>query len=885
MAELPKRYDPNAVEPKWYQRWLQNRDFVANPESSKPAFSIVMPPPNITGMLTLGHVLNNTIQDILARRARMQGFEVLWLPGMDHAGIGTQTAVEKYLRRTENKTRHDLGREEFLRRVLEWQDKHGGIIIEQLKRLSCSCDWSRERYTLDDTYAAAVQNVFVDLYDKGLIYRGRRMINWDPAAQTAVSDEEVISKPQKGYLYFVRYEIVEEPGRFLEVATTRPETIMADTGLAFHLGDKRYLDLLGKHAWRPLAREKIPIITDEAIDPEFGTGVLKVTPAHDALDFEIGQRHDLPIIDVLTPAGRVNCPAVPELHGLERFEARKKAAELLKARGLLAKAEPYENNIGFSDRSDVPIEPRISEQWFLRYPKTREALAVVRDHLIRFFPAHWEKVYAQWLENIRDWCISRQVWWGHRIPAWYRKSQIANSKSQSGEEIYVGTEPPPDPENWIQDEDTVDTWFSSWLWAYETMDPQTRKKFYPTSVLVTAADIIFFWVARMIIAGLEFKPGKSSKIEDNIPFHHVFFTSIVRDSQGRKMSKSLGNSPDPLELIDKYGADGLRFGLMRIAPTGQDIRFDERQIEEGRNFATKLWNVARFRQMHGPSDAAPKIEIEVLSIYALEVLARLNETIDAIETAYREYQFNTVAQRLYDFVWSDYCDWFVEAAKTDIFGENEAKKKSALTVMDFALSAILRLLHPFMPHMTEELWSLLGLGKGSIQFASPPQKISLNQINDLASKHNLVLAIYGITQAGRNLRATAKLPSSKKIRFILRSDDKVISGETPTLARLLNAEEVALEPGYQAPVGTPVAVTPRGDIFLPIAAGDQARERERLDKEIAKVESEMRTVEAKLQNDEFVQRAPSAVVEDHRRRLNNLNAQLAKLKQAREGLS
>ncbi len=407
MAELPKRYDPNAVEPKWYQRWIEHGDFVANPESPKPAFSLVMPPPNITGMLTLGHVLNTTIQDILARRARMQGFEVLWLPGMDHAGIGTQTAVEKYLRRTENKTRHDFGREEFLRRVLEWQDKHGGIIIEQLKRLGCSSDWSRQRYTLDDAYAAAVQKVFVDLYNKGLIYRGRRMINWDPAAQTALSDEEVISKPQKGYLYFVRYEIVEEPGRFLEVATTRPETIMADTAMAFHPGDRRYSDLLGKHAWRPLAREKIPIIADEAIDPEFGTGVLKVTPAHDTLDFEIGQRHDLPIIDVLDPDGHVNCPAVPELHALDRFEARKKAAELLQARGLLAKAEPYENNIGFSDRSDVPIEPRISEQWFLRYPKTKEALAVVRDHLIRFFPAHWEKVYAQWLENIRDWCISR----------------------------------------------------------------------------------------------------------------------------------------------------------------------------------------------------------------------------------------------------------------------------------------------------------------------------------------------------------------------------------------------------------------------------------------------------------------------------------------------
>ena len=1122
MAELPKRYDPNAVEPKWYQRWLDNRDFVANPESPKPPFSIVMPPPNITGMLTLGHVLNHTIQDILARRARMQGFEVLWLPGMDHAGIGTQTAVEKYLRRTENKTRHDLGREEFLRRVLAWQDKHGGIIIEQLKRLGCSCDWSRQRYTLDDDYAAAVQKVFVELYDKGLIYRGRRMINWDPAAQTAVSDEEVISKAQKGYLYFVRYEIVEEPGRFLEVATTRPETIMADTAMAFHPDDKRYADLLGKHAWRPLAREKIPIIADEAIDPEFGTGALKVTPAHDTLDFEIGQRHHLPIIDVLTPTGRINCPGVPELHGLERFEARKKAAELLEARGLLAKAEPYENNIGFSDRSDVPIEPRLSEQWFLRYPKTKEALAVVRDHLIRFFPVHWEKVYAQWLENIRDWCISRQVWWGHRITAWYRKvtpaarvsdvaqasrlpegahaSRLRNSdtrkpearatfigfdelldvditrrqlphwrqqqktyfvtfrladsipatklselesereawlkhnpepwndaqrkqyyerfsakldewldagsgscvlkderaskivadtlshfdgqryrlgawvvmpnhvhaivtpldeydlsailhswKSYSAHEInelfgrtgqvwqresydhiirnertlfkieeyidrnpekagvevahasrlrnsdtrkpearatiYVGVEPPPDPENWIQDEDTVDTWFSSWLWAYETMDPQTRKKFYPTSVLVTAPDIIFFWVARMIVAGLEFKPGISSKIEDNIPFHHVFFTSIIRDSQGRKMSKSLGNSPDPLDLIAKYGADGLRFGLMRIAPTGQDIRFDERQIEEGRNFATKLWNVARLRQMHGPSEAEPKIKVQTLSIFAVEVLARLNETIDAIESAYREYHFNLVAQHLYNFVWSDYCDWFVEAAKTDIFGPDEGQKKSALAVMDFALSAILRMLHPFMPHLTEEIWSLLALGKGSIQFAAPPEKFALGSRDDLSEQRRTVSAIYETVQAGRNLRSESKSPSNKKMRFILRTNQKSISNEISTLSRLLNAEEITLDPEYKATAGAPVAVTPLGELFLAIAAADQARERERLTKEITRLAEEARTVEAKLQNKAFVERAPAAVVEEHRRRLKDLTAQLSKLKHARDGLS
>jgi len=883
MAELPKTYDPRSVEPKWYRRWIDHRDFQADPRSPKPAFSIVMPPPNITGMLTLGHVLNNTIQDILARRARMRDAEVLWLPGMDHAGIATQTAVEKWLRKNEGVTRRDLGREEFLRRMVEWQNKHGGIIIEQLKRLGCSCDWSRQRYTLDDAYVAAVQRVFVDLYRKGLIYRGRRMINWDPAAQTALSDEEVVSKPQKGSLYVVRYEVVEAPGRFLEVATTRPETIMADTAMAFHPGDKRYGDLLGKHAWRPLAREKIPIIADEAIDPEFGTGVLKVTPAHDTVDFEIGQRHTLPIVDVLHPDGRINCPAVPDLDGLDRFEAREKAAQLLQARGALAKTEPYENNVGFSDRSNVPIEPRISEQWFLRYPKTKEALAVVRDHLIRFFPAHWEKVYVQWLENIRDWCISRQVWWGHRIPAWYRKqrSEIGNQKS----EIYVGIEPPADAENWTQDPDTLDTWFSSWLWAYETMDEDTRKKFYPTSVLVTAPDIIFFWVARMIIAGLEFKPGKSDRIEDNIPFRDVYFTGLIRDKQGRKMSKSLGNSPDPLELIDKYGADGLRFGLMRIAPSGQDIRFDEKQIEEGRNFATKLWNVARFRQMHGPSDAAPTIDGRVLSIFAIEVLARLNETIDAIEAAYREYQFNTVAQRLYDFVWSDYCDWFVEAAKTEIFSEDGAKKKFTLAVMDFVLSAILRLLHPFMPHITEELWLLLGFGKDSIQFAPPPGKIAFGDVVDLTSRRQLVSAIYQTVQAGRNLRAESKLPSNRKIRFILRMDEKLVSDQVPTLARLLNAEEVRLDRKYQMQAGNPFAVTPLGEIFLTIAAADKAGERERLDKEIAKIEDEVRTVEEKLQNKSFIDRAPAAVVEKHRRRLKEFRAQLAKLKQAREGLN
>ncbi len=884
MAELSKTYDPRTVEPKWYQRWIDQHDFEADANSKKKPFSIVMPPPNITGVLTLGHVLNNTIQDILARRARMQGLEVLWLPGMDHAGIGTQTAVEKWLRKNEGVTRHDLGREKFLQRVLEWQDKHGGIIIQQLQRLGASADWSRQRYTMDKSYAHAVAEVFVDLYKKGLIYRGRRMINWDPAAQTALSDEEVINKPQRGNLYYVRYEIVDQPGKFLEVATTRPETIMADTGVAVHPKDKRYAKLVGKHVWRPMPREKIPIVSDAAIDPEFGTGILKVTPAHDKLDFEIGQRHKMAVIDVLTPDGKINCPAVPELHGLDRFEGRKRAAELLEARGLLAKAEPYENNVGFSDRTDVPIEPRLSEQWFLKYPKMKEALAVVKKHLIRFFPRHWEKVYEQWIKNIQDWCISRQVWWGHRIPAWYAKSQPPKSKPQ----IYVGPKPPKDSENWVQDNDTLDTWFSSWLWAYETMDLKTRKKFYPTSVLVTGPDIIFFWVARMIFAGLEFKPGKTKKTEDNIPFHDVFFTSIIRDKQGRKMSKSLGNSPDPLDLIDKYGADGLRFGLMRIAPSGQDIRFDEKQIEEGRNFATKLWNVARFRQMHGPTRLKPgeldrfkQSSFGSLSIFAIEVLARLNETIGAIEKGYREYEFNTVAQRLYDFIWSDYCDWFVEAAKTEIFGADESRKKSALAVMDHVLSAIVRLLHPFMPHITEELWSLLGLGTGSIQFAALPKKFALKDAD--LKKRKLVAAIYEAVQAGRNLRAQARIPSNQKLKFALRSKQEELVTEQDTIARLLNASELTIDPNFQAGAGTPIATTALGEVLLIIEV-DLSAERERLDKEIAKVEAELRTVENKLKNKSFVDRAPRDVVELNRQRQENFAEQLEKLKHAREKL-
>jgi len=932
MAELSKGYEPQTVEERWYAYWLAEGFFTADPASSKPAFSIVIPPPNITGVLTLGHVLNNTIQDILARHARMSGKEVLWLPGMDHAGIGTQTAVEKWLRKNEGVTRHDLGREEFLRRVLEWQDKHGGIIIDQLKRLGCSCDWSRQRYTFDDAYISAVQRVFVDLYEKGLIYRGRRMINWDPAAQTAISDEEVISKPQKGNLYYVRYEIVEEPGRFLEVATTRPETIMADTGVAVHPNDKRYADLVGNHAWRPLVRAKIPIVADDAIDPEFGTGALKVTPGHDKLDFEIGRRHNLAVIDVLTADGKIQCPGAPELHGLERFAARQKAAELLELTGLLAKTEPHENNVGFSDRSDVPIEPRLSEQWFLRYPKTEEALAAVREHLIRFFPSHWEKVYAQWLENIQDWCISRQVWWGHRIPAWYRnqKSEIRNPKS----EIYVGIESP--GEGWTQDPDTLDTWFSSWLWAYETMDPETRAKFYPTSVLVTAPDIIFFWVARMIIAGLEFKPGKTERDEDNLPFRDVFFTGLIRDAKGRKMSKSLGNSPDPLDLIAKYGADGLRFGLMRIAPSGQDIRFDEKQIEEGRNFANKLWNACRFRQMQG-GETEGEINPALLTSDDKWILLRLDAAIRAVSQALDEYNFSEAAQALYRFFWSEYCDWYLEASKASLLGSvrtsravddaspssssvtsapgslgeapgearaaralpgnaDAAREANTLAVIDFVLGHTLRLFHPYLPFITEELWHGLGLnadlpeGQGgrTIQFARWPQPLDdeFKKFYGLTpNDEQFANDKYETVTAGRRLRRDFNIASNKQVTFVLVPSRQLPESEAAVLHLLLNAERLDLPEKYEPPKGTPTALTPLGELYLPLEGLiDLEAEHGRLSKEIAKTEAELVTVRKKLANENFVGNAPAAVVEEHRAREKNFAERLEQLQRMRESL-
>lgn len=892
MPELAKAYEPGTVEDRLYQGWLDSGVFRADPNSAKPPFSVVIPPPNVTGILTLGHVLNNTIQDILCRRARMMGHEVLWLPGTDHAGLATQTAVEKALRKPETLppkvratlesleevwdqagarpkvplTRQNLGREAMLKLVWAWTEDRGGTIISQLKKLGCSCDWSRERFTMDAGYARAVQQAFVDLYAKGYIYRGTRMVNWCPVSLTAISDEEVIATPQQGKLYHMRYEVVEEPGTFLEIATTRPETLMGDTAVAVSSRDPRYARFVGMHCWRPFPRAKIPILADEAIDPEFGTGVLKVTPAHDKVDFEIGRRHHLPALDILHPDGRINCPEVPELDGLDRFEARKRSVELLASLGLLVKEVPYANNVGFSERGQVPIEPRLSEQWFLDYRRMaggqmiEEALRVVRERLVCFHPERWEKVYAHWLENIQDWCLSRQVYWGHRIPVWRRDGELRCQVDAPGP-------------GWEQDPDSLDTWASSWLWAYATMDEEVRRKFYPTSVLVTGPDIIFLWVARMIIAGLEFRPGTGDRVEDQIPFRDVYFTGLIRDSKGRKLSKSLGNSPDPLDLIAKYGADGLRFGLMRIAPQGQDIRFDEKQIEEGRNFCNKLWNACRFRQMQGPIDPEADPSRHTLSSFAHHILFRFDTTLALVNRGFREFEFNTVLSLLYDFTWNQFCARFLEAAKLDFRDPACPTRAGTLATFDFILSRLLRLLHPAVPFVTEEIWRVAGFGATTIQTASWPEHLGFEP-DSIRALH--ADKVYGAVESGRRLRADFGLPSNQPATFLLHLTTSLSDQEMDVFELLLNAQEIQMTEGR--PERTPFSITPLGDLFLPVEGLiDLEKERARLDREVAKAEADLARERKKLENQEMLAKAPPEKVEEWRRIEREAAERLAKL--------
>ncbi len=1093
MSEIPKTYEPTAIEEKWYATWLESGAFTADParvSDTRPAYSIVIPPPNVTGVLTLGHVLNNTIQDILARRARMLGKEVLWLPGTDHAGIATQTVVERTLKK-QGVIRHrdDLGRDKFIGKVWEWKEKHGGIIIQQLKKLGCSCDWSRERFTMDADYSQCVSRVFVDLYKKGLIYRGKRMVNWCPASLTALSDEEVVMKPQSGTMYHFKVEVAPrsqalqragevssdapsetaaraeaQPSEWLTIATTRPETIPGDTAIAVNPKDPRYAHLIGRHVIRPLPvqlpheQRLIPIIGDDHVDFAFGTGVLKVTPAHDKADFEIGQRHKLAVIDIMNPDGTMNALAGESLVGLDRFEARNVAVDHLRELGVLVKEEPYQNNVGYSERADVPIEPRLSEQWFLKYPSVEQARACVaqprasaqpaiqtspgthpqpgeqtslgtdpqpggltdispgyhpgsaiangphpggvpESHAaspapagadavvggkprvspganiqqpsglpaaqMRFFPERWAKVYDHWLGGIQDWCISRQLWWGHRVPVWRKRIHLTEQnwpdellpwgwdhyveesdpaatlrafrvsdgsefnwkadalmpvvRETEGEyDIFVCTHDERDGKDlerfgFTQDPDVLDTWFSSWLWPFATMGwpekTDTLAKFYPTTDLVTGPDIIFFWVARMIMAGFEWM--------GEMPFRNVYFTGIIRDKQGRKMSKSLGNSPDPLDLIAQYGADALRFGVMRSAPLGADILFDDKNVELGRNFCTKLWNAARFRQMQG-GETEGEINPVLLTSDDRWILLRMNAAIREVTAALDEYRFSDAANALYRFFWSEYCDWYVEASKAalnlgsrkeDLGSEGSGAEQlpksnllnpelaaNTLAVMDFVLAHTLRLMHPFLPFITEELWHGLGFhddlpadqGGSTIMSAHWPAQLD----NDFYHYYDLDPSAeeaanekYEVVNRGRALRRDAAIASNKRVRFVLQTAAPLLPHDTEVLRILLNAEPFEVMPAYDAPRGTPSALTPLGTLFLPLEGLiDVAAERERLGKEIAKVEDELAKVRAKLANPSFAGKVPPAVLADHQQREAAWAEKLGQLARMREAL-
>ena len=914
MAEITKSYEPRDVENKWYAVWQEAKCFAGRAAPGQETYTIVIPPPNVTGILHMGHVLNNTLQDALIRRARLEGKAACWIPGTDHAGIATQTMVEKHLKKSEGKSRRDLGREEFLKRVWTWRDEKGDHILKQLRELGCSCDWDRTHFTMDPGYSKAVLTSFVKLFEGGHIYRGKRMVNWCPASLTALSDEEVEMRPTKGFLYKLRYELVEPSttkdveGNVISLThlileTTRPETIAADVAVAVHPDDERYKHLVGKRVWRPLGeRVQIPIIADIAVDPAFAAGALKVTPAHDKVDFEIGLRHRLPVIDALNADGTMNEFAGSELAGLERFAARKKSAEILKASGALIEEKPYENNVGYSQRAGVPIEPRLTQQWWLRYPRVEEAKQVVRDGLIQMHPERWSKVYLNWLENIQDWCISRQLWWGHRIPVWYAKGvdreKLSEADLRDPNKIHVSLDGPADPENWTQEDDVLDTWASSWLWPFATLgwpDAEAQAKagfsqFYPTTTLATGADIIFFWVARMIMAGLEFaKPGAS--VEERIPFKHVYFNGIVRDKQGRKMSKTLGNSPDPLDLIQKYGADGLRFGLLQIAPLGQDVKFDEDRIESGKNFCNKLWNACRFRQMSGPmsdnsSLAAVLARLDVTQFddddHAL--FGALFDTMKTVERGFSEFEFAGATQRLYSFFWNDFCDWYVEVAKARL--QEPAAKAHVLAVQDLVIREFLLMFEPFAPFITEELWHLLGYGAEKSFLQETRIETSAGLVAALATRGvtadpaatGRVEQLKQFSTLARELKAGQSVAQKRDVKFfVLAGQVEWLSLEKniSKLSRLVGASEIARTTEKLA---LPATVTSLGTLYLDTGVKvDPEAERARLLKELHALNKHIVGTEARLSNEAFTSKAPPAVLEGARKQLADQQSKRAEI--------
>ncbi len=875
-TSMSTKYEPQSIEKGRYEWWLKGDYFKAQPDSEKKPYSIVIPPPNVTGKLHLGHAWDTTLQDILIRMKRMQGYDALWLPGMDHAGIATQAKVEAKLRE-QNISRYDLGREKFLEKTWEWKEEYAGTIREQWSKLGLSLDYSRERFTLDEGLSDAVKEVFVKLYEKDLIYRGERIINWDPQAKTALSDIEVIYKDVQGAFYHIEYPLADGSGK-LEIATTRPETMLGDSGIAVNPNDERYAHLVSKTAILPIVGRELPIVADDYVDMEFGTGVVKMTPAHDPNDFEVGNRHNLERIKVMNEDGTMN-ELAGKYQGMDRFQCRKQLVKDLQEQGVLIKIVDHMHSVGHSERTGVVVEPYLSKQWFVKMaPLAKEALELQEkeNEKVNFVPNRFENTYTRWMENVHDWCISRQLWWGHQIPAWYHK--------ETGE-VYVGKTAPTDEENWTRDEDVLDTWFSSALWPFSTMgwpdvNSEDFKRYYPTSALVTGYDIIFFWVSRMIFQGLEFTGER--------PFKDVLIHGLVRDGEGRKMSKSLGNGVDPMDVISQYGADSLRYFLATGSSPGQDLRYTTEKVEAVWNFSNKIWNASRFALMN--MDGMTYEEIDLTgekSVADKWILTRLNETIEEVTRLADKYEFGEVGRHLHSFIWDDFCDWYIEMAKLPLYGEDEAAKKMTRSVLAYVLDNTMRLLHPFMPFITEEIWQNLPHEGESITVASwPTVKDDLH----FAKQSQDMKLLMDIIRAVRNIRAEVNTPMSKKVPMYISAKDAqtlaVLEENKAYIEKFCNPETLSLGENLQVDMKTMSAVVSGAEIFLPLEGLiDVKAEIERLTNELKKWEQEVKRVQGKLNNERFVSKAPEDVVAaerekeaDYLEKFNTVEKRIAELK-------
>ena len=851
---LSTKYNPQEVEAGRYEKWLEQDLFKPSGDQKAKPYSIVIPPPNVTGKLHLGHAWDTTLQDMLIRQKRMQGFDTLWLPGMDHAGIATQAKVEEKLRQ-QGISRYDLGREKFVDQVWEWKEEYASHIREQWAKMGLSLDYSRERFTLDDGLSEAVRKVFVTLYEKGLIYRGEYIINWDPQARTALSDIEVIHKEIEGAFYHMSYELADGSG-VVEIATTRPETMLGDTAIAVHPEDERYQALIGKKVILPLVNKEIPIIADTYVDMEFGTGVVKITPAHDPNDFEVGNRHDLPRVNVMNENGTMNDLA-GKYAGMDRFEARKAIVTDLKEIGRLIKIEKMIHNVGHSERTGVVIEPRLSTQWFVKMaPLAEKAMKNQEtDDAVEFFPPRFNQTFLRWMENVHDWVISRQLWWGHQIPAWYHK--------ETGE-MYVGMEAPENSEEWVQDPDVLDTWFSSALWPFSTMgwpdeNSADYQRYFPTSTLVTGYDIIFFWVSRMIFQSLEFT--------DRRPFENVLIHGLIRDEQGRKMSKSLGNGIDPMEVIEKYGADALRWFLSNGSAPGQDVRFSYEKMDAAWNFINKIWNASRFVIMNSEGMTVEDITLTGEKTVADRwILTRLNETIAKVTELFDHFEFGEAGRQLYNFIWDDFCDWYIEMSKEVLYGDDAVSKQTTQSILVHTLDQILRLLHPIMPFVTEEIWQHIPHQGTSLVVADYP--VVHPEFNDeTASKGMEVLK--ELIRSVRNIRSEVNTPLSKPITLMIKINDpkigQFLTENTSYIERFCNPEELTISSEIVAPDLAMSAVLTGAEIFLPLAGLINIEEEiKRLEKELAKWTDEVKRVQGKLGNERFVANAPAEVVEAER---------------------